>query len=218
MKPTGRRTEPRRHQSESRSRWRPRWFIAGPLVVLVVGVFLVALAETASSTTLTFSIGRGLATVHWKPVEENPNDFEQPPQPFRGAVGGISVSGVATMPLTTFNPPPSNPTAPLLLEIANWEGTLGREPFDVAIFLQYPDQAPSDDPTSSYPAITFFGAWGNELVLGSVDAPSRAELKSGRGPLRFRGTVGDLSVVGKLTQPTGTRHEQSGTATFVVSR
>jgi hypothetical protein len=186
-------------------------------VVVVVAALLAALAETASSTTLTVAIGRGSTTVHWKPVKESPIGFEQVPQPFRGIVDGSSVSGVATMPLTTFSPPPSNPNA-FLLELANWEGTLAREPFDVAIFEQYSDQTTSGGPTFSFPTITFFGAWGNELVLGSVDTPSMAQLERGRGPLRFRGTIGDLTVVGKITQPTGTRHGQSDTATFVVTR
>ena len=210
------RSQPRLHRYESRTKWRPRWFIAGPVVVLIVGALLGALTETASSATPTVPIGPGSATIHWKPVNASPGSFDQLPQPFTGIVDGISVSGVATMPLTTFTSP-TNP-AVIILELVNWEGTFRTQPFDVAVFVEYSNQATSGNPATYFPKITFFGAWGNEFVHGSVLRPSAAELRSGKGPLRFRGRVGDLTVVGKVKQPTGTRDEQTGSATFVVTR
>ena len=211
------RSEPRLRWGEFHPKRRPRSFIVGPVVVLMVGALLLgALSGTASGATPTVPIGRGSATIHWKPVKANPGGFGQLPQPFTGIVDGILVSGVATMPLTTFTSP-TNPTV-TVLELVNWEGTFETQPFDVAVFVEYSDQTTSGNPATYFPAITFFGAWGNELVHGNVLRPSAAQLKSGKGPLRFRGRIGDLTVVAKVSQPTGTRHEQTGSATFVVTR
>lgn len=120
------------------------------------------------------------------------------------------------MPWTTFTPP-TNPTVNLL-ELVNWEGTFGTRPFDVAVFVEYSNQAISGNPAMYFPEIIFFGAWGDEFVHGRVLRPSPAQLKSGKGPLRLRGRVGNLTVVAKMSQPTGTRHEQTASATFVVTR
>jgi hypothetical protein len=207
----------RLHRNTSRPKGHLRWTFAVPVVVLVIVTLIGGLAGTASSATLTVSTGPGSATIHWKSVKENPESFEPLPQPFTGVVDGITVSGVATMPFTTIVVSPSDPTGSILVEVVNWEGSLGGKPFDVAIFVGYSDQSTTVSPTSIIPKITVLGAWGKELVLGSI-TPSKAELKSGQGPLRFHGRVGDLRVRGEVSQPTGTRRQRSSSATFFVSR
>jgi hypothetical protein len=75
--------------------------------------------------------------------------------------------------------------------------------------------APS--PTPVFPIVTIVGKWGSDLVNGRVDTPTAAELKSGTGPIRFRGTVGEFKVAGSVNQPTRNGIKQS-VATFTVTK
>jgi hypothetical protein len=212
----GRNVEPRLYRSGSQPKGRSRWFVAGPIALTVVGALLGTQHGTASGATPTIPLGSGSATIHWKPVKASPDGLDQLPQPFAGVADSMAVSGVATEPLNTF-PSPTDPGV-TVIEVVNWEGILDAKPFDVAVFASYPNQPTSGNPASFYPKITFFGAWGSEFVHGTVPRPSAAELKTGKGPLRFHGKVGKLTVVGKVTQPTGTKREQTGSATFVVTK
>jgi hypothetical protein len=90
---------------------------------------------------------------------------------------------------------------------------------------QYPTNpsataGPADDtnPAATFPKVTIVGTWGSEKVLGQLATPSAAELKSGKGPLSFHGTIGDLKVRGKVFMATGTEKVRTGRATFTVSK
>jgi len=191
--------------------------IAAVVVIVAAAVGIIALSSTSAGITT----GSGTATIHWTSVSGDSSDsVGNPPQPFAGTVDSLSVSGVATNPLTTSDG--KRITSPAALSASKihffrWTGTFGGKPFDVNIYADYQHGTPLSDQAGLYPAVTVAGTWGNDRVRGTVAMPSTAELKKGNGPIHFAGTVGDLKVSGVVSPPSGGHGHPTSAATFTVS-
>ncbi len=196
-----------------------RRLVVGAVVTLVIVAVGIGLAVTLSGAPTTVSTGSGSATISWTPVPSNSDTVSTAPQPFRATIEGIMASGVATIPLADGSAPSTTPAGvfPTKLEAAQWKGTFGGKPFSIGIYVQYSSNESITTPSPAFPTITITGRWGSETVKGIVDAPTAAEVKSGNGPLRFRGTVGQLKISGTVQPPTGRMSRQSQ-ASFTVSR
>ena len=96
-------------------------------LVLVLAIVPVTLSG-CSSTPNTISTGTGTATITWEPVAGNSTGYGNPPQPFRGTIDGLLLSGVATTP---------KPNSATTIEFFRWKGTFAGEPFDVGLFATY---------------------------------------------------------------------------------
>jgi hypothetical protein len=162
-----------------------------------------------SSTPNTISTGTGTATITWEPVSGSSTGVGNPPQPFTGTIDGLLLSGVATTPKANS----------ATIEFFRWKGTFAGKPFDVGLFGTYHPVTSHSNPAAIFPSIKITGTWGSQAVNGHIVTPSAAQLKSGKGPLRFDGTVGEYKVSGSIPQPTSTgdRTKRTGTATFTIS-
>ena len=196
----------------------PRRLVIGAVLALVIIAVGIGLAFSLSGTPTTISTGTGSATITWTPVSTNADTVSTSPQPFQATIEGIMASGVATTPLADGSAPSTTPSGafPTKLEAAHWKGTFGGKPFSVGVFVQYSSNQSITNPSPTFPTVTIAGRWGSETVKGVVDAPTAAEVKSGNGPLRFTGTVGNFKVSGTVQPPTGRTSRQS-LASFTVS-
>jgi hypothetical protein len=178
-------------------------------LVLALAIVPVTLSGCSSSPN-TISTGSGTATITWEPVSGNSTGYGNPPQPFTGTIDGLLLSGVTTTP---------KPNSATTIEFFRWKGTFAGEPFDVGLFATYHPATSLSNPAARFPSIKITGKWGSRAVNGHIVTPSAAQLKSGKGPYRFDGTVGEYKVSGSIPQPTGTgdRRKQTGTATFTIS-
>jgi hypothetical protein len=178
-------------------------------LVLALAIVPVTLSG-CSSTPNTISTGTGTATITWEPVSGSSTGFGNPPQPFTGTIDGLRLSGVATTPKAN---------SATTIEFFRWKGTFAGKPFDVGLFATYHPATSLSNPAARFPSIKITGKWGSQAVNGHIVTPSAAQLKNGKGPLRFDGTVGEYKVSGSIPQPTGTgdRTKRTGTATFTIS-
>lgn len=196
-----------------------RRLVIGALLALVIVAAAIGLAFALSGTPTTIDTGTGSATITWTPVSANADTVSTSPQPFQGTIEGIMASGEATTPLADGSAPSTTPSGafPTKLEAAHWKGTFGGRPFSVGIFVQYSSNDSITNPSPTFPTVTIAGRWGSKTIKGVVDTPTAAEVKTGNGPLRFTGTVGDFKVSGTVQPPTGRTRRQS-LASFTVSR
>jgi hypothetical protein len=195
-----------------------RRLIIGSVVALVVVAAGIGLAFALSGTPTTISTGTGTATITWTPVSTPSDTDRSPPQPFEGTIEGITAYGLATMPLADGSPPSTLPSGAYsaTLEVAQWKGSFGGKPFKVGIFAQYSSNESITNPSPAFPTVTITGRWGSQPVKGKVETPSAAEIKSGSGPLRFTGTVGQYKVSGTVQPPTGRKPRQSEVSLVVT--
>jgi hypothetical protein len=188
-------------------------------LVLALAIVPVTLSG-CSSTPNTISTGTGTATVTWEPVSGSSTGFGNPPQPFTGTIDGLLLSGVATTPSASSASPLSNSgKIPSTIEFFRWKGTFAGKPFDVGFYATYHPATNLSNPVAMFSSTKITGTWGSQAVNGHIVTPTAAQLKSGKGPLRFDGTVGEYKVSGSIPQPTGTgdRTKRTGTATFTIS-
>ena len=181
-----------------------------------------------SSIPTTISVGSGTATITWIPVSSDATGFGNPPQPFTGTIDGLPLSGVATTPGVNSVVTPSGASnhasssnsgkIPSTIEFFRWKGTFAGKPFDVGLYATYHRSTNPIGP-ASFPSVKITGRWGPLAVNGHIVPPTAEQLKTGRGPVRFYGTVGRYNVSGSVPRPsgTGTGAKKTGRATFTIS-
>ncbi len=107
---------------------------------------------------------------------------------------------------------------PSTIEFFRWKGTFAEKPFDVGLYATYHRSTNPIGP-ASFPSVKITGRWGSLAVNGHIVPPTAEQLKTGRGPVRFYGTVGGYNVSGSVPRPsgTGTGAKKTGRATFTIA-
>jgi hypothetical protein len=196
-----------------------------PLFGLFTGLIAIAATgiagstDAGSSTRSTIATGPGTAIVTWKPISDT-TGLGNPPQPFKGTIEGIPMSGLSTSPFLSSASSSSSDTLPSTIELYQWKGQLGDQPFDIGFFATFKPSTSTSSTGIGFPSVTIKGTWGSRLVNGRIADPTAAQLKSGKGPVHFYGTIGKFKVSGAIKYPSGTGNGKmrTGTATFNVTR
>jgi hypothetical protein len=187
-------------------------------LIAIAAVGIAGSTDGWSSTRSTIATGPGIAIVTWKPVSDA-NGPGNPPQPFKGTIEGIPMSGVATTPAFSSASSSRPDTLPSTIELFQWKGKMGGQPFDIGLYAANNPSTSTSSTGIGIPSITIKGTWGSRMVNARFVDPTAAQLKGGTGPVHFSGTIGKFKVSGLINVPSGTGNSKmrTGTATFNVT-
>jgi len=177
------------------------------MVGVGIGWLLVVSTAGCSSSPAGFPSGSGVATITWHRVATT-SSVQSPPQPFSGAIAGISVSGRSVTPVPKADQNPGGGiTIPSHLVLARWTGTFQGTEFQMTVSVG----SLSISDLSSF-KVDISGKFGSQSVQGTATSSS-----SQGGRLTFQGTVGHHHVVGSVKEPVEHSGSGTATATFTVT-
>ncbi|MDA8355965.1 MAG: hypothetical protein M0Z95_06675 [Actinomycetota bacterium] len=202
----------------------PYLVIAGAVLLSVVAYFAVS-AIVRTNGLAGIPTGPGSATITWHGASAGSGSgggtltssglTHTPPQPFNGTIGGVAVSGRATLDLKTVGKllTPKVHTTPggtETITLYHWTGTLGGTRFTLAIseVLHLPLTTTSKD---AYVSVS--GTFGSQ----PVHAIARQISPASTHELSISGTIGNFSFSGTLRRPTSSDGTSTETATFTLS-
>jgi hypothetical protein len=183
--------------------------LVGTVVVIAVVIVGTVMFNKVSAA---LSAGSGTATITWVPVPNNGNTTVNPPQSFRGTVGGHPVSGVASVTLpTTFNPL-NGPSGIENVQLFHYRGTFAGKPFVLGVSIGAPQGVAISGQQGDF-VIT--GTYDGQMVKAVLGPPASPNQTS--PPIPFHGTIGKWSVTGTIHFPVGSSQMQIAKATYRLS-
>jgi hypothetical protein len=182
--------------------------VLGIGAVVVVAIVVVAVVLLLKATGLP--TGPGTATVTWTLPAPSAHPA---PVAFSGTVDDRAVSGTATAAHVEVKS--AGPAS--ALSAARWTGTFGGTTFDLREKVTV-GQAPPGSVTNKFIGgfslnIRVTGTFGSQVVnIKATPDPLKA------GPVPFSGTVGDLHVKGRISNPKENGEIRSVKASFTVTK
>jgi len=195
-----------------RSNIRQRSMIIGLVCAVVVIAAVLAGIAIFNKASAALSAGSGTATITWTPAPDNGNAAGNPPQSFRGTIGGHTVSGVANFASPDRFNPLGGPSGIENAQILHYRGTFAGKPFVLGLSI---GAQPGVAINSQQGDFVIKGTYDGQRVNAILGPPVNPNQSS--PPIPFHGTIGKWTVVGTIHLPAGTSQKQIASATYSIS-